>query len=187
MSASCRVVLSGCSGGGKSTMIAELARRGHATFAEPGRRLVEGGLADPLADPEGFAVAAIGLALADHAAAPPGLSFFDRAVLDGLNWFAQTATPLPAALRGLADSHRYFRRVYMTPPWPAIFVQDAARRHELSAGQAEYVALCLHLPAMGYDPVDLPLLPVARRVDWLLADLAGLSGDAGSALGPSPA
>jgi len=29
------VVLSGCSGGGKSTLLAELARRGHSVVEEP--------------------------------------------------------------------------------------------------------------------------------------------------------
>ena len=34
------IILSGCSGGGKSTLLAELARRGFATVEEPGRRIV---------------------------------------------------------------------------------------------------------------------------------------------------
>ena len=34
------VVISGCSGGGKSTLIAELSRRGFAVVSEPGRRIV---------------------------------------------------------------------------------------------------------------------------------------------------
>jgi predicted ATPase len=46
------VVLSGCSGGGKSTLLIELGRRGYATEEEPGRRVVKeemlgGGLALP--------------------------------------------------------------------------------------------------------------------------------------------
>jgi len=32
-----RIVLSGCSGGGKSTLLMELARLGFQTFEEPGR------------------------------------------------------------------------------------------------------------------------------------------------------
>lgn len=54
------VVISGCSGGGKSTLLAELARRGHATVEEPGRRIVKqerqaGGPALPWNDPVAFA------------------------------------------------------------------------------------------------------------------------------------
>ena len=35
------VVVSGCSGGGKSTLLAELALRGYAVFPEPGRQIVK--------------------------------------------------------------------------------------------------------------------------------------------------
>ena len=34
------VIISGCSGGGKSTLLAELARRGYRVVEEPGRRIV---------------------------------------------------------------------------------------------------------------------------------------------------
>ena len=39
------VVISGCSSGGKSTLIAELGKRGHAVVDEPGRRIVKEELA----------------------------------------------------------------------------------------------------------------------------------------------
>jgi predicted ATPase len=39
------ILLSGCSGGGKSTLLAELAQRGFATIEEPGRRVVREELA----------------------------------------------------------------------------------------------------------------------------------------------
>jgi predicted ATPase len=39
------VVISGCSGGGKSTLLAELVGRGYAAVEEPGRRIVEEELA----------------------------------------------------------------------------------------------------------------------------------------------
>ena len=35
------VVISGCSGGGKSTLLAELGRRGYAVVEEPGLRIVQ--------------------------------------------------------------------------------------------------------------------------------------------------
>jgi hypothetical protein len=35
------VVISGCSGGGKSTLLDELGRRRYAVVAEPGRRIVQ--------------------------------------------------------------------------------------------------------------------------------------------------
>jgi hypothetical protein len=54
------VVISGCSSGGKSTLIAELGKRGHAVVDEPGRRIVKeelasGGSALPWLDGVAFA------------------------------------------------------------------------------------------------------------------------------------
>lgn len=39
------ILISGCSGGGKSTLLDELARHGLATIGEPGRRVVRDELA----------------------------------------------------------------------------------------------------------------------------------------------
>src|SRR5271167_1547599 len=83
------VVISGCSSGGKSTLLTELGRRGHAIVEEPGRRIVKeetlgAGLALPWADETAFARRAIALALADRAAANgvAGWVFFDRGLID---------------------------------------------------------------------------------------------------------
>jgi predicted ATPase len=81
------VVISGCSGGGKSTLLIELARRGHAVVDEPGRRIVKeelrgDGSALPWVDGAGFARRAIGVALADRDTASRlgGWVFFDRGI-----------------------------------------------------------------------------------------------------------
>ena len=66
------VVISGCSGGGKSMLLAELAQRGYAVVEEPGRRIVQqelqgGGAALPWVDPVAFARRAIAMSLEDRA------------------------------------------------------------------------------------------------------------------------
>ncbi len=83
------VVISGCSGGGKSTLLAELQRRGHAVVEEPGRRIVReetagDGAALPWVDLAAFARRAVDLALADREAAASldGWVFFDRGLVD---------------------------------------------------------------------------------------------------------
>jgi predicted ATPase len=68
------VLISGCSGGGKSTLLIELGQRGYATVEEPGRRIVGGqilgaGLALPWVNGAAFARRAIEIALADRAVA----------------------------------------------------------------------------------------------------------------------
>ena len=66
------VVISGCSSGGKSTLLTELLQRGYATVEEPGRRIVReellgAGRALPWVDEIAFARRTVALALADLA------------------------------------------------------------------------------------------------------------------------
>ena len=68
------MIISGCSGGGKSTLLAELHRRGFATVDEPGRRIVKEelqgrGSALPWINAAKFARRAIAMSLADIEAA----------------------------------------------------------------------------------------------------------------------
>ncbi|MBB3354196.1 putative ATPase [Rhizobium sp. BK049] len=83
------VLISGCSGGGKSTLLAELGRRGHRIVEEPGRRIVKqelesSGTALPWIDAIAFARRAIEMAMADYTAAREwtGWTFFDRGLID---------------------------------------------------------------------------------------------------------
>ena len=170
------IVLSGCSGGGKSTLLKELGRRGHATVEEPGRRIVQeelakGGTALPWCDLAAFARRAIAMALADRAAMwdQPGLVFFDRGLIDAAAVLeAQTGEPVLAML---ATQHRYNARVFLTPPWPDIYTGDPERRHGLEAALAEYQRLERTYPALGYETVILPKVSLAERADFVLARL----------------
>lgn len=170
------IVLSGCSGGGKSTLLEELHRRGHATVEEPGRRIVQeemasGGTALPWLDLAAFARRAIAMALADREAmrGASGLVFFDRGLIDAASALeAETGAPL---LAPLATQHRYNARVFLTPPWPDIYADGPERRHGFEAACAEYERLERAYPAVGYETVVLPKVSVAERADFVLARL----------------
>ncbi|WP_395675733.1 AAA family ATPase [Inquilinus sp.] len=167
------VVISGCSGGGKSTLLAELGRRGHAVVEEPGRRIVKlelesGGQALPWVDGPAFARRAIAMALADRAAAEarPGWVFFDRGLVDAASAL-QHMTGEPA-LETHARPHPYHRRVFLTPPWPEIYGTDPERRHGVDAALEEYERLLVDYPALGYEVVILPKASVAERAEFVL-------------------
>jgi predicted ATPase len=170
------VLISGCSGGGKSTLLAELARRGHAVVEEPGRRIVAqelagDGAALPWVDGVAFARRALAMARADLAAAAvhPGLVFCDRGLIDAASAIAHmTGQPLTEALAGPSP---YAREVFLTPPWPEIYVTDNERRHALAEALGEYERLLVDCPALGHEVVVLPKISVAARADFVLACL----------------
>ncbi len=173
------VVISGCSGGGKSTLLAELQRRGHHVIEEPGRRVVReqmacDGQALPWRDMRAFLERVIALAQADHARARQqdgSWVFFDRSLVDAAA--ALQALTGEAWLPCLGRSHRYHPLVFLTPPWPEIYVQDAERRHDRQAAVAEYDRLLRCYPALGYRTCVLDRCSVAQRADFVLDTLAG--------------
>ena len=180
MSARC-VVLSGCSGGGKSTLLSELHRRGYSSIEEPGRRVVraeidKGGQALPWIDLAAFAQRAIELSIEDLGAAESlsGWVFFDRGLVDAAT--AREYATGERILDRLGQSYRYHRTVFLTPPWPEIYVSDPERRHGFDDAIAEYGRLERAYRALGYRVVVLPKSSVEARADLILADLrAGMA------------
>jgi predicted ATPase len=169
------IVLSGCSGGGKSSLLAELARRGFATVEEPGRRIVaeeidSGGSALPWIDGAAFARRAIDMALADLEIAPgEGWVFFDRGLVDAAAAL-EHLTGEPAVQR-LGRAHRYRQQVLLTPPWPEIYVTDPERRHGYDEARAEHQRLIQAYARLDYETVVLPKIDVAARADFVMATL----------------
>jgi predicted ATPase len=172
------VVITGCSGGGKSTLLAELGRRGFAVFPEAGRRIVKeqdwtGGDALPWTQPARFAELAVSRAVHDlvMAAQSEGRAFFDRGPIDQLAGFERLGLPVPATVSGAAARCRYNRTVFVAPPWPEIFATDAERRHGLDAALADYGPLCATYERLGYRLVELPKADVSARADFVLERL----------------
>jgi predicted ATPase len=167
------VVISGCSGGGKSTLLTELARRGHVTVEEPGRRIVNQELlgdesALPWVNPFAFARRAVALAFADRAAhsATPGWVFFDRGLIDAAAALERlTGEPTLAAL---AQAHRYHNRIFLVPPWPEIYVTDTERRNDFDEAIVEYNHLLRVYPSLGYEVFVLPKAGTPERAETVL-------------------
>ena len=167
------VIISGCSGGGKSTLLAELSRRSYSTVEEPGRRIVaeelaNGGAALPWIDPAAFARRALEVSLRDleFANGRTGWVFFDRGLIDAASGLKHITGVMPTL-----GAIQFYRTVFMAPPWPEIYENDPARKHDMSTAVEEYDRLLLDYPALGYDVVVLPKVSVVERADFILQQL----------------
>jgi predicted ATPase len=170
------VMLTGCSGGGKSSLLAELARRGYRTFAEPGRQIVKeqmliGGPALPDKDGERFCEFCISRTMnrMTEAADGSGLVFFDRGIVDALCYWEIRGTELPAHWADAGRRFRFHRKVFVLPPWPEIFETDCERRHSYEDALAHYPVLLKLYRDFGYETVIVPKLPVPERADFVLS------------------
>jgi len=166
-------VISGCSGGGKSSLLAELGGRGFATIEEPGRRVVRaelasGGGALPWIDGIAFARRITTLAEQDYddARALPGAVFFDRGLIDAA--VALEHLTGEKVLADLAAGYRYSSPAFLAPPWPELFAPDTERRHDFASAVAEYDRLAAAYPALGYDVILLPKVSIAERLAFIL-------------------
>lgn len=168
-----QVVISGCSGGGKSTLLSELQRRGHVTVAEPGRRIIaeqmrQSGDALPWGDMAAFLREALRVAATDleEAARVTGPVFFDRGLIDAAAAL-QRLCQVPLS-QSLGEARPYGRLVFLAPPWPEIYRADEERRHGFQEAAAEHAHLDATYRALGYDVRLLPRAGVAERADFVL-------------------
>lgn len=168
-----RIVISGCSGGGKSTLLEALRSEGYRTVQEAGRQIVEieakqDGEALPWRNMPLFLERAIELAYRDFekASKVDGLIFFDRSLVDLV--LAYEHFTGNSKFNDLIETNRYAQRVYFTPPWPEIYVNDSERQHSFEDARDEYHRLVSGYPKFGYHIDELPKTSVKMRVKYIV-------------------
>ena len=171
-------VISGCSGGGKSTLLSELENRGFSVFPEPGRQIVKeqnsvGGDGLPWRDATKFAELCVSRAMYFYNAAarlnPP--VFFDRSVVDNISGIERLGLPIPVYFRQTLAQYRYAARVFLVPPWPEIFTKDAERQHSFAEAEQEFSGLQQAYEANGYEMILVPKMSVQARADFIIRGL----------------
>lgn len=169
-------LITGCSGGGKSTLLSALAREGHRVIEEPGLRIVcaerdVGGTVLPWLDMTAFARAAVAMALADlnTAAGWRGPVFFDRGLIDAAVAL-EHASSVPLR-ETLGPQSPYADPVFLAPPWPEIYVSDTDRPHGFDDAVAEFERLEAALARLHHKTVNLPKVSVPDRVGFVLDHL----------------
>jgi predicted ATPase len=172
------VVISGCSGGGKSSLLRELVNRGYRVFAEPGRQIVKeqnfiDGDGIPSKDARKFAELCVSRTMHNmiSVAATTSHVFFDRSIIDNVNGLQQMRAGAPTHLLKALATFRYNRKVFIAPPWRELFRNDSERIHSFDDAVAEYVTLLPAYQRLAHELILLPKLPVSERVDFVLNQL----------------
>ena len=163
------IVISGCSGGGKSTLLDALRSKGYKVVEEAGRRVVQyeskmDSEALPMKNMPLFLERTITLAAKDfeEASIEVGPIFFDRSLVDLILAYEHFtgSTKFHEMLR----KTQYASKVYFTPTWPEIYVNDAERRHSLDDAINEYRRLETGYPKFGYEVYVLSKTSVENRI-----------------------
>jgi predicted ATPase len=168
-------VVTGGPGSGKTSLIEALAKAGYARTLEAGRAIIQEQLATdgpalPWRDPLAFAELMLGWEMRSYrmAETADGPVFFDRGVTDVIGYLMLVGRPVPAHVMRAAERFRYNRRVFVAPPWPEIFTQDAERKQTPEEAVRTYEALVKAYASQGYELVSLPLVPIEDRLRFVL-------------------
>lgn len=166
-------MITGGPGSGKSTLIERLEADGHARTHEAGRGVIQDQMAIdgpglPWRDVGLFAELMLSWELRSYhlASARPSPVFFDRGVPDVIGYLRLEGRPVPAHLAKAAATFRY-DRVFIAPPWPEIYEQDAERRQPYEVAVKTYEAMVATYTDHGYDLVELPKDSPAARAAFV--------------------
>nr|WP_088509278.1 AAA family ATPase [Burkholderia ubonensis] len=168
-------VVTGGPGSGKSTLIDALERAGFARSQEAGRGVIQDhvavdGPALPWRDRSAFAELMLGWEMRSHhlARQARGPVFFDRGVPDVIGYLRLSGLAVPAHAEAAARRFRYHRRVFIAPPWPDIYTQDAERRQDFGEAVRTYDAMVECYASYDYRLIELPRASVTARVRFVL-------------------
>ena len=176
------VVISGCSGGGKSTLISELSNHGYTVINEVGRKLVKEQLAakteiTPWQNPKAFCELLIEESVTAFQSAAKiknaknNIIFFDRCFLEGICYYQTLKINDANKYNNIIDEFRYYHTIFMTPPWPEIFCQDEERQHNFNDALDEYQRLVEGYPKFGYKIIEIPKINVTDRVKFIFSNI----------------
>jgi predicted ATPase len=167
-------VVTGGPGAGKTALIEGLAQQGFAVAPEAGRRVIldeqaKGGAALPWVDPLAFARAMLAHDIDSYTrlSATAGPVFCDRGIPDVIGYLRLEGLKVPETIWHAARTHRYNARVFICPPWRAIYATDSERRQTPEVAERTYEAMVAVYTELGYTLAEVPRAPVDARVRFM--------------------
>ncbi len=172
-----RIVFTGGPGAGKTTLLAALGARGYRTVDESARAIIQTRVASglhPRPAALDFAREILHRDIAQYPQ-PPELDivFFDRGVIDALCMIDQAAGLGAHELKDLLSRYPYERRVFVLPPWEAIYTTDSERDQTFADALRVHETLTEWYSRCEYEIVEVPIGTVAYRCAYVLRVLAG--------------
>ena len=171
-----RIVITGAPGAGKTALLLALEARGYTIVADAARAVIQDrrrrGLS-PRPEPHAFAEEVLQIDVKNfvHHAASPSFVFFERGVLDALCALDQITPLKENELNIWLSNYQYFPKVFVLPPWKAIYENDAERDQTFE--QAVWVDRIAQewYRRCGYRVVEVPMVSVEDRCRFVLQSL----------------
>jgi len=170
-------VITGGPGFGKTRLIEELKQLGYNCSGEFARDLIlsqqeSGGDILPWKNAKLFQKNILQKRIAFFDSVTEGsFAFTDRGIPDQLAFARYRGFRAPEVLIECAEKYRYAPQVFVTPPWPEIFTNDAIRTETFEEALRIHEFILKTYVDLNYQIIELPLLPVKQRINYLLQNL----------------
>lgn len=165
-------VITGASGGGKSTLVAALSDLGYSMVPEAALAIMReqlecDGKILPSVDRAAFLEAVLARSIQDYETAQSlkGPVFFDRGIPEWVRYLDASAKPNAIPATPL----RYASTVFVAEPWPEIYVRDHYRQHSFEQAARSFETTISAYIEAGYKMCVLPKVSVRERVEFILA------------------
>lgn len=171
-----RIVFSGGAGVGKTAVLIALQALGHTVVGDSARSIVQARKARGLSPRPGADQFAQEVLLRDvenykRHTASSGLIFFDRSVVDALGMLDQVSPLSEVELNHWLSGYPYQLKVFVFPPWEAIYANDEERDHTFEHVQMVDCRVREWYRRCRYEIVEVPRLSVAGRCAFVLGNL----------------
>ncbi|MDB5238506.1 MAG: hypothetical protein JWM46_776 [Candidatus Kaiserbacteria bacterium] len=168
-------VLTGGPCAGKTTTINELAKRGYPVVAEAARLIIEEELAQgttigEIVSHEDWLQAVVRRAVEMQKSVNENERvFFDRGIPDSIAYYRLGGKEQDEVLKAALDGVKY-RKIFLLDL--VDFSNDPARSETLEEARTLHQYIADAYQGLGYEIVRVPVMPVEKRVDYILAHLA---------------
>ncbi|OFX50539.1 MAG: hypothetical protein A2066_09375 [Bacteroidetes bacterium GWB2_41_8] len=167
-------IITGGPGFGKTELIDELHRAGYLCSGEFARELIEhqqeiDGDLLPWKNPKLFQEEILRLRQNFFESVPDErIAFADRGIPDQLAFARYKGFAIPEVLKKNAENYRYAPLVFVTPPWPEIYVNDTIRKETFDEAVCIHQAVLETYSGLNYQIIELPLISVSDRISFIL-------------------
>lgn len=172
------IVFTGGPSSGKTSVIVHLIELGHKCVSEVGRKIIQHqvesqGTALPWDDKVAFRDKMVRKERSNHKAfkLSKDLVFFDRSIVDSYGYSMLEQLPISELLLSSCNELKYCIKVFIFPPWSAIFTNDLERKQGLNEAVATYDEMVKAYNQFGYELVEVPKSSVRARADFILSSV----------------
>lgn len=174
-----RFIITGGPCSGKTSLIEQLAIKGHSTFSEAARKVIQQELrknsdALPWENNIAFSELVIHQQKKDHQNAEVDLNFYDRGIPDVLGYllYYKQRNLIPLFMEK-TQQFNYEKKVFILPPWEKIYAKDLERKEPFEEAQKIHKALSLTYTKLNYNLIEVPCASYQERINFILSHVTG--------------